>query len=280
MTAAQSNPCATCHANCCSNLLVTINGFDAWRISRELELPPDQFLSFMRSTEPKAPSFKLDRGEEWWSLVLAKGKSRRKYRPCIFLVETPSGYRRCGIYALRPGVCQAYPLRRSRGVVALREDRLCPEKSWNLASMDLAPWRAAFLAHELEDLLYAQVLEHWNALMAIAPAGVRVHPLVFADYLMNVYDALRAVREELQPEWESLLGYYAEATSREVSPWEEDHGVEPPQAWRRLKAQLLGALDRLLYLPPAPEEQPERKAKMVSGAEARLPIVQLAGARR
>lgn len=271
---AQPNPCASCHAKCCSNLLVTVKGHDVWRISRELHLPPEQFVAFLRASEPKVPSFKLDHGDDWWSMVLTKAPSRRKHRPCIFLVETPGGYRRCGIYALRPDVCRVYPLRHSRGVLGLRDDRLCPERSWNLASMDLAPWRTAFLRDALEDAIYGRVLERWNCFVDSSPAEVRLHPLVFIDYLINAYDRLQPMREALRPTWPSVLAYFGEVIRRGLSPWDRlGNGLSPTPEWALLAEGVEDALDPFLLAPQATGLDLTRKARLVTGAEAALPVV-------
>jgi Fe-S-cluster containining protein len=127
--------CDTCHAGCCRayNLIVTV--YDALQISQDLNLPIAEFVTMVSQNEEgvkrmggiHTPLRFSDPGFEDTFFYIALKRVESRLMPgtlkCYFLHEwqraEPIAERgnhpgakiagRCGIYASRPLMCQAYP---------------------------------------------------------------------------------------------------------------------------------------------------------------------------
>jgi Fe-S-cluster containining protein len=222
MSAPLHNPCATCGA-CCRSYLVPVCGYDVWRISTSQRLGPEQFLVPVPQDPPRTDGFLLDLDEPPYGLALDKRGQFHPNQPCIFLVELKGGHSRCGIYAHRPTVCQAYPMTLMDDETMLYPDALCPPGSWPAAEVRRPSWREAIARRTMHFALYEDVVSRWNARMLAAPPGTVFSLFAFYAYLINVYDRLdtlnRAVGAVTLAEIQQAWGHGAEHDGEPRVPW-------------------------------------------------------------
>jgi len=181
---------------CCHNGLVVPTGRDVWRISRTLDTPPWSFLQYFQSPTSRRDAFALDRSGRLFRLVLAKQPSRRTKTPspCIFLMRTRDGDRRCGLGDLRPQVCKTFPVEVSNGILCVQPNHGCSCRSWSLVDVDMEE-EQQLMEQRLSDAEeYHEVVEYWNAQVMDAPDEVQVDFVAFCEYLLQTYDDIEGAR--------------------------------------------------------------------------------------
>ena len=196
MSEAPPNPCATCGA-CCRSYVVNVCGYDVWLISVRQRLSPEQFVVALERESASLEAFRLEHGGPTYALMLDKRGRIHPQQPCVFLVRLADGTDRCGIYAERPVVCQSYPMGMWSNVVFQRNDTLCPPGSWPLASVVRPSWRTAMQRLRMHYDIYHEVVARWNARVAAAGPGAQFSLAEFYSYLLNVYDRLAALDDEV-----------------------------------------------------------------------------------
>jgi Fe-S-cluster containining protein len=276
--ARRANPCADCGA-CCRSYVVPVYGYDVWLISRRERLSPQDFLIACAQSKPAGDGFRLDADGPAYGLALDKRGRVHPKQPCIFLLRLADGSERCGIYAHRPVVCQAYPMALWSGVVFQRREALCPPDSWSLAEVVRPSWRSALQRVRMHFDVYQEVVACWNARVAAAPPARRLAPARYYDFLLNVYDALAAVDERfgaagmaaVQASWpnhprseEALAAAARAAGAADEPPWLAYLGEARPVIDRFLPRQRSQA-SRLTQ--PALADQPPRRAAALVTAE-------------
>jgi Fe-S-cluster containining protein len=127
-------PCDSCHAGCCRSYHLFIQGYDALRLASALGVPVGEFATLVSFPESEVaasgseyvplrftdrePGLRFLLGLKRQPSTLFPGSLR-----CIFLLEwlrdTPAQNRenhpgrnaigRCGVYGIRPFICQNYP---------------------------------------------------------------------------------------------------------------------------------------------------------------------------
>jgi Fe-S-cluster containining protein len=192
-----SSPCSACTKRCCSNYTVSVNGHDAWLIGTSLRLPLESFLISFPVGDQAERGFRLEPGGSRHEIALDKAGGFQRGNVCIFWTELTNGRGRCGIYSVRPHVCQTYPVHQNGELVLLRDDVLCPDGSWNLAGIDLPLFRRRLHEFRIEQDIYAAVVAAWNDHVERAQQAQRVD--VFYAHLMNVYDQIDRVRSTFEP---------------------------------------------------------------------------------
>jgi len=190
-----SDPCGTC-ARCCKSYVVTVCGYDVWLICTQLRFSPEQFLVVFPPAEPGLDSFLLESGGPPLGLMLDKQGPLKAKQPCIFLMHFGGGVERCGIYAQRPVVCQAYPMTLLHGDVQQRDNVLCPPDAWPAAAVRRPAWRAALQRQRMHFDIYRQAVMRWNARVIAAP-GRQFSVAEYFSYLLNVYDRLARLDGEM-----------------------------------------------------------------------------------
>lgn len=246
-----SSPCSACTKRCCANYTVSVNGYDAWLIATRLRLPLESFLVHFGVSDEAERGFRLQAGGARYEIALDKVGGFRRGNPCVFWVDLMNGRGRCGIYAVRPHVCQTYPAYQQREVVQLRDDVLCPEGSWSLAGMDLPVFRRRLYAFRVEQDVYASVVTSWNA--RVESEG-RVRGI--GDYyahLMNAYDRLEDVRSSLSPAVAArLLEAWGGRDPLAPSPLVVDLGfADDVEGASRILARIREAVGQAPAAPPA-----------------------------
>jgi Fe-S-cluster containining protein len=178
--------------SCCYSAIVVPTGRDVWRIARALDTSPWSFLVYFQSPPRARDAFALDQSGQTFRLALSKQRSRRTKTPppCIFLLRTRDGAHRCSLGDLRPLVCRTFPSELVDGVVCLRNDGSCSCRLWALADVDIEEERLALEARQADAEAYCQVVAHWNAQVAAAPAGARFDFFDYCRFLLDAYDAM------------------------------------------------------------------------------------------
>ncbi len=183
------SPCAQCHEACCRDYLVTVSGLDVYRISTGLGLDPNQFAVPTSYGEPP-DGFRVDTSGRTHRLSLDKRRGGDSAGWCTFWMPVGDGLGRCGIYALRPGVCRTYPATLVDGEVALRSDILCPDGSWGSDSgLFSVQWRTRAERQYAELEIDAYVNRRWNGaalLTSLPDDGYRR----YLDWIFAVYRRL------------------------------------------------------------------------------------------
>jgi Fe-S-cluster containining protein len=188
MSAAEHQPCATCGA-CCRSYIVPVCGYDMWLINRRQHLSPEQYVVACPQPEQGFDGVLLESGGQPYGLALDKQGRFGIKQPCVFLLRLADGNVRCGIYADRPLVCQAYPMSMWSGVVFQGKQTLCPPDSWPVREPQRPRWRATLQRVHMQFDLYQAVVTRWNARVTARP-GVRFTLREYFSYVLNVYDRL------------------------------------------------------------------------------------------
>lgn len=151
-------PCVNCQ--CCFNIKVTINAFEAVRLKRALRIEFAQFVKPIKRRRKRShPAVRLGTG----SYDLDLRKSRRYKGGCTFLIGFADGRTRCGVYADRPDVCAVYPMHLRHNAVQMREDARCKSREWDLAGLDRAWFGERLAAFHADWDRFDGMVEAWNA---------------------------------------------------------------------------------------------------------------------
>lgn len=180
---------------CCYGTVVIPTGRDVWRIARALELPPWDFLMYFESPQPRRDAFALDRSPRRFRLALRKNPKRtsRGAQACTFLVRTRNGHHRCGLGALRPGVCRAFPSESSGGVVRILADTGCRCRTWTLADVDTEEEAEVIRERQADAEAYCEVVERWNREVLGFSDEPRLDFRDYCGFLLAAYDEVTAL---------------------------------------------------------------------------------------
>ncbi len=216
------SPCAQCREACCRDYVVTVSGLDVYRIGIGLGLRPEQFTVPSAFGDPPE-GFRVDQSGQTYRMCLDKQRDNGSAGWCTFWMPFGDGMGRCGIYALRPGVCRTYPATLIDGEVAVRGGILCPDGAWGRDSMlhtDL--WRGRVEQQYAELEIDAYVNRRWN------------HSAFFTT---DPHDGYRRYLE-----W--IFSAYAQLTGEGV--------LEQTVRSRTVLDKLLGALEEMVVPDPDP----------------------------
>ncbi|MFT4164116.1 MAG: YkgJ family cysteine cluster protein [Microlunatus sp.] len=197
------SPCARCHEACCRDYLVTVSGLDVHRISTGLGLAPRQFVVPTSFGDPP-DGFRVDDSAQTYRLALDKRRTGEAVGWCTFWLPFAGGLGRCGIYALRPGVCRTYPATLRDGEVGLRDNIMCPDDAWTATSeLFTASWRRRAEQQYAELEVDAYVNRRWNR-----TAQLNSDPQDgfgrYLDWMLKIYDRTGPVVEGNRPSRELL----------------------------------------------------------------------------
>jgi Fe-S-cluster containining protein len=222
------SPCATCNRGCCQRYTVGVSGYDVQVIAQGLDLAPDQFLQAV--AEPGTCGFRLARDGPAYQLALAKRPTGAEHAPCIFLIELPDGSGRCGIYPLRPLICQSYPAYTRQGHVGRRDDVLCPDQAWRDGALDHPAWYERLAQYAAEFDIYELAVTRWNYHVQHGPPAPARDLQAYLSYLAQLYVQLEPVRAQVS-DWPTLCAAWDACLDRggrplradcpELRPWQE-----------------------------------------------------------
>jgi len=251
-----TSPCTNCTLGCCRKYLVTVTGYDVWVIANGLNLAPEQFIVTVPQKAPNGRGFLLDPSSSTtYNIALDKQQAKDEGRgcddePCVFWIELDGGIGRCGIYPLRPYVCQTYPgtFVDSTQVVR-REDVLCPDDAWRDGVLQRPIWRERVLRMFVEYEIYGLAVSRWNYHVQHTLHPDRIDPLGYYAFLFSYYGKLEPLRASVTPaEWVAMCEQWCECLRHGVSPIEQ--GNERMRSWAGLISAVCAAASRFF-----PEDQ-------------------------
>jgi Fe-S-cluster containining protein len=186
------NPCQGCAADCCRHFQVVVLGWDVYRLSRDLGLPPESFIELQGAAEPdRSHQLVLDveaRERRYHRLALKKERGG-----CVFLLSL-DGKGRCGVYHSRPQACRTYPaLIGDSDLLTLTKREHCPPGAWD--DLDEAVYRPRYRTGQKQRAIFEVVGDGWNE--RVLRRRERRSPSELLTFLMSTYGALEATR----PEW-------------------------------------------------------------------------------
>jgi Fe-S-cluster containining protein len=175
---------------CCHATKVVISGADLWRITTTLAAPPWEFALYADAAPQATDGFCLEAGGPAYQIVLAKrGAVGPEGAPCVFLWKLRDGHAQCGLGALRPLVCQAYPAVLVDGLLAA-DSHPCTCRRWSLGDLAGDEDRARIAGILTEAAEYAEVVAAWNAALPARPGGAATYR-EFCDFVISAYAARR-----------------------------------------------------------------------------------------
>jgi Fe-S-cluster containining protein len=226
-----SSPCTNCAKGCCRNYLVTVTGYDMWVIANGLNMAPEQFIVTVPQKSTNSAGFLLEpSGELTFDIALDKQDVEVDNKPCVFWIEFEGGVGRCGIYTLRPYVCQTYPATFVDSTqVVRREDVLCAEDAWRDGILQKPVWRERVMRQFVEHEIYGLAVSRWNFHVQHASQPGRITPLGYYAFLMNYYARLQPLRDSLsQADWTVMCEQWCESMREGSSPLNlESERMEP-----------------------------------------------------
>ncbi len=227
-----ASPCANCTMGCCRQYIVTITGYDMWVISRGLNMAPEQFTVVVPAMEPGPRGFLLDSSNQYFNIALDKRPAKTDEKPCVFWLEFPDGLGRCGIYPLRPYVCQTYPANfAGNTVVHRREDVPCPTDAWRDGRLQHPLWRGRLIRTYVEFDIYALAVSRWNYHAVNTPRPEGINALSYFNFVLHYYSRLEAVRARVgKSEWAAMCEQWCECLMQDTSPVVDDLEVMRPWA--------------------------------------------------
>jgi Fe-S-cluster containining protein len=250
MSPSEHSPCGSCQQRCCHDYVVTVTGYDAWLIATQLRLAMEQFLVHFEPARTTPQCFRLDRSARYFDIALAKRKEDGESAACVFWLALPHGYGRCGIYPLRPLVCQVYPTSLADGLVRLRTDVLCPPRGWNLARLDLARWRQRLMWFHVQQEIYCYAVGRWNHWVDAREPESAVPASVYLGYLTALYTRLDQVWKGLSGADRDLVLDQWDACARsQVAPLlasAVESNNQPGHVWADLVATVRTAVETAL----------------------------------
>jgi Fe-S-cluster containining protein len=198
--APNANPCEGCIAGCCRGFSLPIQGWDIYRIWRDLEEPVSLFAELRWVEEPEA---------DYRIRLSARATERRHYRLVLLRVDEevvpfhrrcfflePGGTRgRCTAYHSRPTMCRVYPATLDAAEVSVADGRFCATGSWSLAAIDVPSHRSLLLFQRRQRVLHDRVVDAWNARVLASEQAKAAEE--FYDFVIDVYRQL----ERAQPGW-------------------------------------------------------------------------------
>jgi Fe-S-cluster containining protein len=240
-----------CTRGCCHRYLVTVSGYDVWAIASSLRLAPEQFIVAVAQEKADGKGFLLDRSEQTYDLALDKAPARTKEKPCVFWLGLPGGIGRCGIYPVRPQVCQTYPAILRDGESVRREDVLCPRPAWRDGTLQQPVWRRRLNEMHVEHDIYRLVAARWNHHVLHTARPELISLTGYYGYVLQFYDRLAPVRERIEPaEWAALCERWAAHLQRGRSPLVDD--VPELGSWAWLFHDVVAAASRVIAMERGP----------------------------
>jgi Fe-S-cluster containining protein len=195
-----TSACSGCAAGCCRSFNLAVNGFDAYRLGRDLQLPLADFVELRWVPKPDDEHrvrLSADPADaRHHRLVL-----RRVPEPlgehadrCVFLLTIGAGAR-CGVYLSRPSMCRVYPTFMTDGIVGTHGGKYCPPGAWQVENLELARLREEHVFKSRQQKIYHRLIDGWNARVRVRPQPSA--PEAFFDYLVNLYRELERRHAEL-----------------------------------------------------------------------------------
>lgn len=157
-----------------------MTGQDVRRICDALTVQPWDVAVACAAEEGAPDGFQLAQGGPFHQMALV----RREGGACTFLWRLNDGHAQCGLGALRPAVCQAYPALLVDGVLCANSSA-CTCRRWSLFDLDGDADRALLRGLAAEQAAYVAIVQRWNE--ALPPAPARRSYRQYCAYLQEAY---------------------------------------------------------------------------------------------
>jgi len=149
-----------CRDKTCCYAKVLVTGHDVRRICDALGVKPWDVAAACPAEPGPPDGFRLSPGGRLHQLALVK-------RPgaggaCTFLWKVNDGHAQCGLGALRPGVCQAYPAVFVDGLLCA-DSSACTCRRWSVFDLDGDADRELLARLAAEQSEHAALVRRWNA---------------------------------------------------------------------------------------------------------------------
>ena len=236
MKEAKPNLCSDCPGHCCSRNLINVCGYDAWVISRRLDIEPTHFLAFADLQQEKTPyDFQLDGSGKSYHLALNMNEGPDGVRRCIFGLNLLHGQFRCGIYGLRPMGCRSYPFALEEGRLVIKPWALCPEGVWSLDDHEVRSLMAQLGQSDMEFCIYGLLVARWNEQVTQQPPLERLDFRPFVSFMMDFYERLETARAGVPVNaWPDIWNLWRECAVNGVNPLRPNGlRLKPPHAWQQ-----------------------------------------------
>jgi Fe-S-cluster containining protein len=185
---ARRDPCAACGL-CCRSYLVPVFGHDVYRLVKQRNLDPRNFIFICEQEQPDAVGFRLEVDGPTYGLALDKKDKLEVSQPCTFLIEHGDGTSHCGIYEDRPIACATYPMARVADRISFMSAALCPPGAWGTNEPTKHHWALGLRRLARYRDTYVEAVNRWNAWVASTPDRSRPAEH-FVAYVLQLYDRL------------------------------------------------------------------------------------------
>jgi Fe-S-cluster containining protein len=151
---ASEAPCVDCHAECC-RARVVLNVADLVRLVAPLQIPPSSACDLVECDTRNGEPILI--GETPKQIVLRKAEDEF----CVFLLKV-DGHRRCGVHALRPGICKIYPFSWERGTMSYQMGYVACPSLWVVGDERRNEVLDDVESHEHDRVLDRKLVRRWN----------------------------------------------------------------------------------------------------------------------
>lgn len=165
---------------CCRDAMIFLTGHDVVRIARALHVTPWTFTVAIDAPLDADDAFALDTSERRFRLALGRA-TLGDATHCAFLLDLPSGSSRCGLGALRPTACVAFP--RAGG----EQNCTC---DWSGVPLEDVQSDAALARLDEDRARYAQIVASWNAFVVASSEAVEHRD--FCRFVLHAYGEKRS----------------------------------------------------------------------------------------
>ena len=163
-----------------------MTGDDVTRIARALSLEPWFFTELIPAADASADGLSLEAGGALHHLVLKRAAFAESAsgETCSFLIHLADGSARCGLGALRPGVCRVFPARRAQDSIALEPGGCTCD--WSAVPIERSAEQELAAAESARER-YVEVVARWNSFVGKSAPATPFSARDFGRFLLDAY---------------------------------------------------------------------------------------------
>jgi Fe-S-cluster containining protein len=154
VVAAHPQPCIGCHGNCCTARVV-LNVCDLVRLAAPLGMHPSSLCDLSECDSRNGEPILI--GDTAKHMCLRK----RDDDLCALLLDV-DGQHKCGVHAIRPGICRMYPFSYARGLTIYQMGHVVCPKKWVLSDERRDRVLDDIEAHEQDRAVDRRIVKAWN----------------------------------------------------------------------------------------------------------------------
>lgn len=167
-------PCTNCPSRCC-HANVVLNVCDLVRLAGPLLVHPSSVCNLTFIETRNGASVLI--GDTPKHIMLRKNPEQEL---CVLLLDV-DGHRRCGVHALRPGICRIYPFSYRRGTRLYQMGHVICPTQWVMSKEAVDRVLTDIEQHEQDRVVDRRIVQRWNDTV---PVDQRTAP-AFWDYAMR-----------------------------------------------------------------------------------------------